>query len=122
MARKFEETDMEEVIGWFHSRKIEITPDYLPKTGFIVPGICAGFIYKTDASFCIFESFISNPNSPRSVRQEALRDVVSEMIKESKRMGFKQAFGFATSQTMINIGMEQEFKFVETCSTIVRNL
>lgn len=122
MVRRFTKEDEEEVIGWFHSRKIEITPDYLSKTGFIVPGIAAGFIYSTDANFCIFESFIGNPNCSRSDRQVALRDVVNEMIKESKQMGFKQAFGFATSKTMLEIGDETDFKFVETCSTIVRQL
>lgn len=122
MVRKFEKSDMEEVMGWFHSRKIDITPDYLPEIGFIVPGICAGFIYKTDANFCIFESFISSPNTTKEEREKALRNVVTEMIEEAKRLNYKDAYGFATSQTMIRLGIEQGFRHLETCSTIIRDL
>lgn len=122
MVRRFTEDDLDEVIGWFHSRNLEMTPDYLPPTGFIVPHVAAGFIFATDSNFVIFECFIGNPEVTKEERHLALRDIVPEMIKEAKEMGYKQAFGFATSQTMIQIGYENEFKFVETCSTIVRNL
>lgn len=122
MLREYTKEDYIEVSGWFHSRSISITEDYLPPTGFIVPGIAAGFVYATDANFCIFESFIGNPQVSKEERQKALREIVPAMIREAKEMGYSQAFGFATSQTMIQIGYENEFKFVETCSTIVRNL
>lgn len=114
--------DEEEVMGWFHSRKIEMTSDYLPETGFIAPGIAAGFIYKTDGNFCIFEAFISNPNTTKKERESALSSVVTHMIEEAKKLGFKDAYGFATSQSMIRHGMEQGFRYVETCSTIIKDL
>ena len=122
MVRKFTEDDLDEVIGWFHSRKIEITPEYLPEMGFIMPGIAAGFIYQTDANFCIFESFISNPNTSPEEREGALREIVTLMIAEARLLGFKDAYGFATSQSMIRHGMEQGFRHVETCSTIIKDL
>jgi len=113
---------MEEIICWFHERNLKITPDYLSPTGFIEPGVCAGFIYATDSNFVIFESFISNPHTTKEQRRAALERVVAEMIIEAKEMGYKQAFGFAVSPTMINIGMEQGFKKVEQCTTIVKSL
>jgi hypothetical protein len=122
MVRKFTEDDLEEVMGWFHSRKIEITPDYLPQIGFISPGIAAGFIYQTDANFCIFESFISNPNTTKDERNAALNSIVTYMIQEAKELGFSDAYGFATSQSMIRHGMEQGFRHVETCNTIICDL
>ena len=122
MVRRYTKEDEKEVIGWFHSRKIDITPDYLPKVGYIQSGIAAGFIYQTDANFCIFESFISNPNTSKSERKEALREIVTEMIKEAKQLGYKDAYGFATSPTMINHGYEQGFRFVEKCTTIIKDL
>lgn len=122
LIRKITDKDLNEIMGWFHSRNIKITPEYLPQTGFIVPGIAAGFIYRTDANFCIFESFIGNPKRPYTERQEALRHIVPIMIQEARDMGYKEAFGFATSKTMIQIGDENDFKFVETCSTIMRPL
>lgn len=122
MVRRYTKMDEEEVMGWFHSRKLDITPDYLPQIGFIEPGVAAGFIYRTDSNFCIFECFISNPNTSRSEREMALRQIVTDMIVEAKNLGYKDAYGFATSQSMIRHGMEQGFKHVETCSTIVRSL
>jgi len=122
MVRRFKETDMEEVISWFHSRKIDVSPEYLPPTGFIEPGIACGFLYKTDANFCIFECFISAPNTAGYVRDETLRNIVTEMIREAKELGFKQAFGFATSKSMIAHGYEQGFRYVEECTTIVKDL
>lgn len=122
MIRRFNKADLEEVLSWFHSRGIDITEDYLSPTGFIVPGKACGFIYATDANFVIFESFVGNPKITSEERQEALRKIVPAMIEEAKQMGYKQAFGFAVSKTMIKIGYENEFKFVETCSTIHRNL
>lgn len=122
MVRRVEKADIKEICSWFYSRNIEISSDYLSSTGFIVSGKAAGFLYKTDANFCIFECFIGNPEVSKEERQEALRQIVPAMIEEAKEMGYKQVFGFATSSTMIQIGMENEFKFVETCSTIVRQL
>lgn len=122
MVREYTKNDYAEVSSWFHARNIKITEDYLPEHGFIVQNKAAGFIYSTDSNWCIFECFIGNPDAARTDRQEALRAIVPEMIKKAKNMGFKQAFGFAVSQTMLKIGMENEFKFVETCSTIVREL
>ena len=122
MVRRYTKEDEKEVIGWFHSRKIDITPDYLPKVGFLEPGIAAGFVYQVDANFCIFESFISNPNTSKSERKEALREIVTEMIKEAKQLGYKDAYGFATSPTMIEHGYEQGFKKVDICTTIVKDL
>ena len=116
------EQDLDEIIGWFHSRNIEITPEYLSPTGFIVPSIAAGFVYATDSNFCVFESFISNPNTTADERKIALTAIVSAMIQEAREMGYADAYGFATSSTMIQHGLEQGFKVVDTCTTIVRDL
>lgn len=122
MVRRYIDTDFEQVESWFKARNIPISKDYLSQTGFIEPGKAAGWIFSTDSNWCIFECFVGNPNCTHQERKEALREIVKEMIKESKELGFKEAFGFATSQTMLQIGMENEFKIIETCSSIVRKL
>lgn len=122
VVKRVEDTDLQEILGWFASRGIPVEPDYLSPTGFIVPGKAAGFVFSTDSNFVIFECFVGNPEITSEERQEALRQIVPAMIQESKEMGYKQAFGFAVSKTMINIGYENDFRFVETCSSIVRDL
>ncbi len=115
-------SDFNEISTWFQDRKIAIQEDYLPATGFIVPGIAAGFIYRTDANFCIFECFIGNPAKSAEERDVALNDIVAAMIGESKEMGFKEVYGFATSQSMIRRGFGQGFKALENCLIIQRIL
>lgn len=122
MIRKYNKSDFEEVSSWFHKRNIPIAEDYLPKHGFIAPGIAAGFIYSTDANFCIFECFIGNPDVSTDEREKALTKIVSAMIEQSKELGFKEAYGFATSQSMIRRGMQQGFRHLETCTMIVKDL
>lgn len=122
MVRQYNMTDYTEIADWFQQHDIPIKEAYIPEYGFIEPGIAAGFIYQTDANFCIFECFISNPKAPQEERIKALKNIVKQMIIEARAMGYQQVFGFATSQTMIKIGMENDFKFVETCSTIVKDL
>src|ERR1700678_2917140 len=114
MVRKYKKSDYNEVSSWFQDRNIDISEGYLPETGFIAPGVAAGFIYKTDANFCIFECFIANRDKSYEEREAALTKIVSSMIGEAKEMGFERVYGFATSQTMIRRGMEQGFKFLET--------
>jgi hypothetical protein len=122
MVKRVEDTDLEEILGWFESRGIPMEPDYLSPTGFMVPGKAAGFVFSTDSNFVIFECFVGNPEITSEERQEALRQIVPVMIQEAKEMGYKDAYGFATSQTMIQIGLEQGFRHVEKCDTIVRSL
>ena len=122
MVKRVQDADLEEILGWFEARGIPMEPDYLSPTGFIVPGKAAGFIFSTDSNFVIFECFVGNPEITSEERQQALRQIVPVMIQEAKEMGYKQVYGFAVSKTMINIGYENDFRFVETCSTIARDL
>ena len=122
MVRKIEKSDIEEIISWFHSRNIAFTSEELPQLGYIVPGKAAGFMYQTDSNFVIFESFVGNTKCSRIDRQKALREIVTEMIKEAHNLGFKRAFGFVTSSTMLEIGYENGFQYVENCKTIVKDL
>ena len=122
MLRKYNKTDFNEISTWFQDRKIAIQEDYLSKTGFIVPDTAAGFLYRTDANFCIFECFIGNPKKTSEERDAALNSIVAALIGEAKEMGFKEVYGFATSQSMIRRGFEQGFKQLETCTMIVKDL
>jgi hypothetical protein len=122
MVRQFTDADMEEVMGWFHSRKIEITPDYLPKTGFIAPGVAAGFIYRTDSNWCIFENFISSLETTKESREAALSMIIDYMIIEAKKLGFKHVYGFVTPKSMLRRGLERGFRHFDTCAMIIKDL
>jgi len=122
MVRKYQKSDYKEVESWFHKRDIPITEDYLPPTGFIVPGKAAGYIFRSDGNFCVFECFVGNPNCSKLERKIALQQIVAVMIQEAKQMGFKEVYGFATSKLMLEIGYAQGFEFIEKCDSIRRIL
>jgi hypothetical protein len=64
--------------------------DHLPKTGLIIPGICAGFLYRTDSAFALLEFVVGNPKVKD--KEEALTLLISDLCHIAKQSGFKSVF------------------------------
>lgn len=86
--RVYEEADFDQISGWYTDRSLP-TPKrtQIPKTGFIVDDVAAGFVYMTDSSVCILDSFISNPESEDTERDTALNDITMHLIGYAKACG-----------------------------------
>ncbi len=83
-VRKYEEKDFDQIKSWLELRKMKVIhPRILPKTGFIVDGVAAVFIYRTDSDLCYLENLISNPESDNEVRDTAIKSLVDEAFKEA---------------------------------------
>lgn len=102
-----------EVSTWYEARGVRITPDSLSHTGFIVPGIAAGFLMLTDTSACILEPFIANPEATAEERDDALNTIIAKLILEAKAMKFKRIFGFSNNPPMLKRAQEFGFKVIE---------
>lgn len=77
------------ITEWYINRKQNMLPlEYLPETGFIVPNICAGFLYKTDSKLALIENYISCPKSDKETRSNALDLVTKSLIDEAKKYDF----------------------------------
>jgi|ERR1700677_797145 len=118
MIREYKKEDFEEVSSWFHKRNLPISIEMLPKHGFIEPGTAAGFIYLTDSNFSIFECFIRNPDKSFEECNLALNTIVTHMIEKSRELGFREVWGFVTSQNMLRRGIEQGFDVFDMCTMI----
>jgi hypothetical protein len=86
----------------------------LPKTGYIVPGIAAGFVMLTDCNSCILEPFIANPYTFAEDREEALKEILSKLCDAAKDMGYTRVFGFSTNLKMVWRAQKIGFKVIET--------
>lgn len=118
--RQYMAIDKEMINTWYYSRKQEYLPlEQLPKIGYIVPNVAAGFLIQTDNTFCIFEPFITNPEIPKDIRSNALDIIIEELLKTAKQLNYKSVFGFSTSVPMINRGLKHGFSIQEINSTTI---
>lgn len=75
------------VIGqWFAAQGLEMPK--LPPTGFIVDGVAATFLVKTDSGVAFAEAYVTNPAAPAGPRSIALDDLTAALIDEARDCGF----------------------------------
>jgi hypothetical protein len=93
--REYTPADYPQLAGWYESRGLKPPrPDQLPSIGFIVDGVCAGFLYQTDSSIALIEGLVSNQAIGTTLRGESLHLVLSALCKAAKDKGFRTCYGF----------------------------
>lgn len=113
-AEKFLDTDYAEVCSWWEKHEWPKFPlSLLPKTGFIVRGVAAGFMYDTDSGVGILEWVVSNPDSDKIKRNEALDLVVKSLLEEGKRMGKTFMFTSSNNKNLIERFVRHGFNLAE---------
>lgn len=89
-VRDYERRDKWMLDAWLAARDLPSVPSHsLPVTGFIVPGIAAGFLYRTDSSIGILDGYVSNPHVSAMARDGALDAVTAALISKAKELGVK---------------------------------
>ena len=67
-------------------------PQHYSKTGFMVEvegqQICAGFLYRTDATICLFEFMVCNPDASKDKRKIALEYLIETIKEKAKELGY----------------------------------
>lgn len=90
-----------QVLRWFELFGETMIPEALPQTGYIVPGVAAGFLYRTDSSVCWLESLIANKDVPKEERTRALDVVVVALTRDAKKLGFKTLLGSTQLEAVV---------------------
>lgn len=81
--------DYRQICSWWDCRDIPAVPlGLLPLNGFIVPGVCAGFLYLTDSDLAIIEGFISNPEATPITRNVGLDLITAALCARAKTLGY----------------------------------
>lgn len=91
---------------WIEHKSFAPKREHLSRTGFVVDidsePVCAGWVYRTDSAFCIFEFVVCNPDASKDDRDKALE----RLIKLVKAWAKDNRFGMIYS----SIGIKSYIK------------
>lgn len=100
-TRLYTPYDKAELDQWWEAHNMAPIPEgLLPETGYLVQGVAAGFLYRTDSGVALVENFISNPASAWGVRQEALDAITLALVHHAQAGGFSCLIALTTSQAI----------------------
>ena len=91
-VEKYRPEDFAQIAEWGEKWGANYRPEQFPKTGVIIHGIAAYFLYSTDSSICWLENLISNPDADGFMKARALDMLVDAILDEAVRLGFKVAY------------------------------
>lgn len=89
VSRMYTHRDYDSILSWYAAWKLPAPPQSLIPTGFIVPTVCAGFLYLTDTTLGIIDLYISNPEVPKEKRDRCLDIITGDLIIHGKNSGCK---------------------------------
>jgi len=123
MIREYNDNDYITLCEWWVEHKWGVIPmNCLPKVGFVVNNICAGFLYQTDSKIAWLEWIISNPQSNKEERDVALDLLINQLLITAKELGFKLVFTSVKHPKLKERYLEHGFLITENNSTeMVRN-
>ena len=106
---------------WLAHKWTPLPMSHLPENGFIscVDGelAAAGWLYKTDSAFCLFEWIVANPDVRRERRAAALDHLFEHAKTSAKSLGFQTIFMTAHSGPLIKRLVTNGFSANETDMT-----
>lgn len=91
MIRAFNDSDLKEIQSWYTERGVSLNAmRWLPRSGYIVPGIAAGFCFETDTPIGLLEGFVTNPKAHSAERHWAIREITARLIEDAGSKGIRQ--------------------------------
>lgn len=75
--------------------------EMLPKIGYIVNDVCAGFLYVSDSKLCHLEWLVSDPESEKTKRSDSLNILIDTLCLTAKEYGCKFVFTTSNNEVLI---------------------
>lgn len=108
--RRYAPADLPEIARWYAARGLKApTDDMLSPYGMIVPGVAAGWLYRTDSSFALLDGYISNPAAPREERASALQQITDELLAEAFRNGAARVLAYTAITSIEDLALRSGF-------------
>jgi hypothetical protein len=79
----------------------------LPPTGFIVDGVFAAYLVKTDTDVAFVEAYVTNPAASSADRSEAIDLVTQRLFEEARSCGFTTVLALTENQGLISRAVER---------------
>lgn len=126
LIRRFDkDKDYNTINDWSMQRSIGPIPkDLLPEIGFIIDDIACGFIIQTDTKMAFGEFLLSNPNTTKENRSEAIQMIMDKGFETAKELGYL-IFYVNVSNPILHDRFQNSlnmYKVKENCSIFVRSL
>lgn len=108
ILREFKTTDLQHMNRWMVKRHLPpVTEAELPKLGFYIPGVAAGFLRSCEGAIGIVDGIITNPLVSGAVRHKALNKIFETMLSQP---GFNSYILATLDETMFSRGVLNNFK------------
>lgn len=62
--------------------------EFFPTIGYIVDGVCCGFLYQTDSKVAYIQRIVSNKKSDKAFRSICLDLIIKELKECAKMLGY----------------------------------
>jgi hypothetical protein len=123
VIRSFEPSDLATINGWYRQYGMpELTLNSLPKTGFIVEGIAAGFLFITDANLALMDAYIANPEASKEERKQALDKVTDALLEQARLSGINRVLALTKREVIEERCQNYNFKSLGSYQLFVKEL
>lgn len=85
---------------------------HLPRCGFVVDGVAAGWLYRTDSGLGLIEHFITNPSAPLKARHAAVNQIGEAIIEEAKRLGISRLLTMTPHRSIGRMAIRHGFQYL----------
>lgn len=94
-------SDFSLIKKWGENRGMQIgAPEFLPPTGIVVAyyskPVCMGFMIRCDNGVAINSDFMSDPDVPKDLRNEAVEFMREKLYGLAKTQGFRVVIAFTS--------------------------
>lgn len=93
--------NINEVLSWAEKRGTHYDLDCLSNIGFMIPEIAAFFVYTTNSHVVYLENLISNPDQPKEITNEAIKELVSFCLVYAKALKAKKVISITNHPRVI---------------------
>lgn len=106
MVRAVVPSDYPTLVAWWSAQNFPtIPPQFLPTTGLIIDGLCAGFLYGSDSAICWLEWVVANPEADKAERRAALDELIEALAANAASRGYKAIF-----TSVVHPGLLERYK------------